>query len=178
MDTATNLFSKNGYHATGIDAIIEEAGVSRMSLYNNFTSKDALIEAVLSRHHERIAEWVKGIIESADDANVRFDRLFDEFGRRWSSDDFHGCPFVNAIAEYSDADHPVHQFSRNHKEQIEGLLSKLALDIGSMRPDETASQLMLIVDGGAFRAHLLGDKLAHETARAAARAVVDASKTP
>ena len=49
LDTAERLFYAEGFHATGIDRVINEAGVARMTLYNHFASKEALIEAVLER---------------------------------------------------------------------------------------------------------------------------------
>ncbi|HIP77475.1 MAG TPA: TetR/AcrR family transcriptional regulator, partial [Kiloniellaceae bacterium] len=52
VDTATQLFSRHGYRATGIDTILAEAGVAKMTLYNHFKSKDELILASLRRSDE------------------------------------------------------------------------------------------------------------------------------
>src|SRR5678810_1232020 len=49
IDTALRLFAKNGYRATGIDTILAEAGVAKMTLYHHFKSKDELILAALQR---------------------------------------------------------------------------------------------------------------------------------
>src|ERR1700678_95167 len=47
LQAATPLFAERGYEATSIDAVLQESGVSRGSLYHHFKGKDALFEAVL-----------------------------------------------------------------------------------------------------------------------------------
>ena len=49
------LFYNDGIGATGIDAITAKAGVAKMSLYNNFSSKSELVAAFLEARH---AEWL------------------------------------------------------------------------------------------------------------------------
>jgi len=53
LSTAEDLFYRDGYHATGIDRILAESGVAKMTLYKHFKSKDELIVAVLDARHER-----------------------------------------------------------------------------------------------------------------------------
>jgi AcrR family transcriptional regulator len=43
---ATRMFAERGYEDTSIEAVLQEAGVSRGSLYHHFPSKEALFEAV------------------------------------------------------------------------------------------------------------------------------------
>jgi AcrR family transcriptional regulator len=47
LTVATALFAERGYEATSIEAVLQEAGASRGSLYHHFNSKDVLFEAVL-----------------------------------------------------------------------------------------------------------------------------------
>ena len=63
LDTALELFYRHGIHATGISQIIAEAGVSRMTLYKHFRSKEELVRAVLERHDVRLREWLAAAIE-------------------------------------------------------------------------------------------------------------------
>jgi AcrR family transcriptional regulator len=53
---ATRLFAERGYEGTAIEAVLDEAGVSRGSLYHHFPSKLALFEAVLEEVETRIGE--------------------------------------------------------------------------------------------------------------------------
>ena len=63
IDTALGLFSRYGYHAMGIDRILAESGVAKMTLYNHFKSKDELILAVLRRRDERFRNWFMRTVE-------------------------------------------------------------------------------------------------------------------
>jgi AcrR family transcriptional regulator len=176
LEKATELFSRNGFHATGIDTIIAEADVSRMSLYNNFDSKDDLIVSVLAQQDHRIEEWLKQIVEGEGSPAQRFDRLFDELGKRFNSGSFHGCPFTNAVAEYSCPEHPVHQAAVRHKERVAVLLYNLLTQMNVSDAEETAAQVMVVIDGGSVRAQILGDPEAHEVARKAACSIVRAAQ--
>ena len=63
VETALDLFYRNGFHATGIDRILAEAGVAKMTLYKHFRSKDDLIVAALERRDERFRAWFQGTVE-------------------------------------------------------------------------------------------------------------------
>ena len=59
VDTAAALFQRDGFHATGIDTILAEAGVAKMTLYNHFKSKDELIVAALEVEGARYIAWLR-----------------------------------------------------------------------------------------------------------------------
>src|SRR5215470_18584595 len=63
LSAATHLFCKNGINATGIDAIIEEAGTAKTTLYKLFGSKTNLVHAVLESEGRQWREWFIGAIE-------------------------------------------------------------------------------------------------------------------
>jgi AcrR family transcriptional regulator len=54
--TATGLFTKVGYDATSIEAVLRESGVSRGALYHHFDSKEQLFEAVLEALEAELAQ--------------------------------------------------------------------------------------------------------------------------
>ena len=58
VSVATQLFAERGYEATSIDAVLQEAGVSRGSLYHHFPGKEALFEAVLEAVEDRVGAAV------------------------------------------------------------------------------------------------------------------------
>src|SRR3712207_7653740 len=55
LAAAAECFYDHGVNGTGIDTITAAAGVAKMSLYNNFASKDDLVLAYLQARHE---EWL------------------------------------------------------------------------------------------------------------------------
>src|SRR3954470_24452278 len=74
---ATHLFCKNGINATGIDAIIAEAGTAKTTLYKLFGSKTNLVNAVLESEGKQWREWFIGAMEEGGgDAQAKLTRIF------------------------------------------------------------------------------------------------------
>ena len=65
LSAATHLFCKDGINATGIDAIIHEAGTAKTTLYKLFGSKTNLVHAVLESEGKQWREWFIGAMEQA-----------------------------------------------------------------------------------------------------------------
>src|SRR4051794_31831389 len=101
LAAAYELFSRRGIRAVGIDAIITESGVARMTLYRHFASKDELVLAFLQRREELwTRRWLQGEVErrSADPAQ-RLLAIFDVFDTWFRRPDFEGCAFINVMLE-------------------------------------------------------------------------------
>ena len=59
LATALALFYRDGIRATGIDRVIAEAGVTKVTFYRHFPSKDALVVAFLESRQERWMAWFR-----------------------------------------------------------------------------------------------------------------------
>ena len=107
LSAATHLFCKNGINATGIDAIIDEAGTAKTTLYKLFGSKTNLVNAVLESEGKAWREWFIGAMEDGGgDAQAKLKRIFPALKRWFAEERFYGCPFINAVAEHDkDAKH-------------------------------------------------------------------------
>ena len=114
LETAYGLFSRHGTRAVGVDRIIAESGVAKMTLYRNFASKDDLILAFLERREERWTRaWLQDTVESrAATPAQRLLAIFDVFGEWFARDDFEGCSFINVMLELDDPGSPVRQRER------------------------------------------------------------------
>src|SRR5262245_7388406 len=113
LETAYELFSRHGTRAVGVDAIVAQSGVAKMSLYRNFASKDELILAFLELREARWTRaWLKEEIEArAETPAGRLLAIFDVFGEWFQRDDFEGCSFINVMLELDDREHPVRRAS-------------------------------------------------------------------
>src|SRR3979490_119295 len=77
LNAATHLFCKNGINATGIDAIIDEAGTAKTTLYKLFGSKTNLVHAGLETEGKQWREWFIGAIEAGGgDPQNKLARVF------------------------------------------------------------------------------------------------------
>ncbi|MCI0157275.1 TetR/AcrR family transcriptional regulator [Leifsonia shinshuensis] len=160
LDAAARRFYADGVAATGIDVITAEAGVAKMSLYNNFASKSALVEAYLDARH---GEWLGLYRARAEAATTPAERLLAVFDAYIDHADaayehgFRGCGLLNAAAELP-RDAPGRQAVRRHKEEVERLLcDELSLLTDATRAGELAEHLSFLLEGSMARAGLEGD---------------------
>ena len=142
------LFYRDGVRAVGVDAVIEHAGVNKMSLYRNFASKDDLIAAYLEDRNRQYWSWWDQIMERhAGNPRRRLLGLFEELQARVSRKGYRGCPFVNIAAELSDPAHPARRVVALNKRELKRRLCALAESAGAKRADALADSLMLLMEG-------------------------------
>jgi AcrR family transcriptional regulator len=149
LATAYELFSRHGTRAVGVDRIIEESGVAKMTLYRNFASKDELILAFLERREE---QWTRGWLQSEVEERAstpagRLLAIFDTFGEWFAIDGFEGCSFINVMLEVTDPGHPVRDAAVSHLAAIRAFLADLAQDAGVEDPDAFARQWHILMKG-------------------------------
>jgi len=104
LDTASKLFYQKGIRATGVDRIAADSGMTKMTLYACFGSKEELVRAYLARRDVRWREWFKGAVERHPhrDPSRRPLAIFDALAERLADPGFRGCAFINAMAELDD----------------------------------------------------------------------------
>lgn len=178
LETAWRLFYRDGYHAVGIDTILAEAGVAKMTLYNHFASKDELIIAVLDRRHLDFIGTLETTVEAAGRAPMK--RLMAVFTwlEKWlESATFNGCAFIRAVAEYPRADEKPHQVAAAHKQSVIDLLSQLCREAELNEPASVGRQLALLVEGAIITAHTFGPgRVAKDTREAGRRLITSAER--
>lgn len=145
------LFYKEGIRATGIDKIIEQAPVSKLTFYRQYASKDDLIRAYLDFRHEKWISWFQTSLEQARGAGLLpVDALVTTLRDWFSSPDFRGCAFLNAAAELGSSDAKILETVRQHKQDMSSVLDKVfdgdAVSMGRL--------LALVVDGAIVHAQM------------------------
>jgi AcrR family transcriptional regulator len=178
LKAAAELFYRDGVGATGIDTITAHAGVAKMSLYNNFSSKSELVKAYLDARLEEWHDLYRQRLASAASPRDRLLAVFDsyvdhaELAYGWG---FRGCGLLNAAAELSIAD-PGRATVASQKEEVEQLfrqyLSEMKPD-GGAAIDETAEHLSFVLEGAMARAGLDGHDGRLKAARRIAISVMD-----
>ena len=158
LDTAARLFYQDGLRATGIDKIIAESGVAKMSLYRHFASKNELIAAFLDRRHESWMRWFEQDVEARFAASPGLEAIALALADWFSDEDFRGCAFINAVAEVcaSGEGTQVAQ-SVAHKAELAALIGSLARRLGLPEPDAIAEEAMLCVEGMIVRYQMTAD---------------------
>src|SRR5215831_10344922 len=115
LAVAQRMFCDRGFHAVSVDAILDQAGVARMTLYKNFGSKEDLIVATLQREDRMFRQWLVSAVEAQSrKPEQRILSLFDALHARFASEGYYGCAFIRASIEFPNSAHPVHRAAREH----------------------------------------------------------------
>ena len=149
LSAAYGLFCHHGTRAVGVDRVITEAGVAKMSMYRHFRSKNELILAVLERRGLLWTQgWVQAEIASrTTDPADQLLAIFDIFDEWFHQAGYEGCTFVNMLLEVTDHDNPIHQASRDHLRIIREFLQGLAEAAGVADPETFARQWHILLKG-------------------------------
>ncbi|MBE9140124.1 TetR/AcrR family transcriptional regulator [Nodosilinea sp. LEGE 07088] len=177
LAAASELFYKEGVHCVGIDRIIAESGVAKMSLYNHFKSKDALIAAWLEDQHQGWREWFQAAIARHAEASGESPLLaiFDAL-REWiEKPNFRGCAFINSAVELVDAEHPGYQITLAHQQAVADYILTLVKAANLPNPEDLAKQLMILMQGATVVAMMHGCPNAAGQAKAAAAVLIEAA---
>jgi AcrR family transcriptional regulator len=128
--TAHDLFYADGIRATGIDRVIAASGVTKVTFYRHFPSKDDLVREFLDHRHTRWMAWFvdalgrRGAHERGDDANALL--LLADVMAEWFADPvFRGCAFINATAEVGGSVEGALQRAREHKREMVEVIAGL-----------------------------------------------------
>jgi AcrR family transcriptional regulator len=177
LNAATRLFCKNGINATGIDAIIDEAGTAKTTLYKLFGSKTNLVHAVLESEGKQWREWFITSIESGGgDAQTKLTRIFPALKSWFGEERFYGCPFINAVGEHDKDAKQFRNIAMRHKKVVLAHIEKLAGEMGAAEPEVLAHQLALLIDGAIVAAMVSRDPGVADTAGLAAGSLFGPSK--
>jgi AcrR family transcriptional regulator len=149
VSTAYDLFCRYGLRAIGIDRIIAEAGIAKMTLYRHFRSKDDLVVAVLERREE---VWLRGWLEAEVEARAaapedRLMLIFDLFEEWFRRDDYEACLFTNSLLESKDRTNSIGAASVRGLTSVRVFLRQLAEETGVRDPEAFAEKWQLLMLG-------------------------------
>lgn len=155
IDTAIDLFGEHGFHATGIDTILEKSGVSKKTLYRHFRSKDELILAALKKYDGLFRnDFMRQVEAQAATPRDRLLAVFDVHADRFERNDFFGCMYINAVGEYSVADTPIRLVCKDFKAQMRRYIEDLCAALPAPDPAGLAEELALLLEGSIVTAQV------------------------
>ena len=151
--TAHDLFYSSGFKATGVDTIIKQAKVTKVTFYRHFPGKSLLIVAYLHYRHEIWIDWFeitlrRHLAAGKTPANALSDTLYEWF----ISPLFHGCAFINASAEAKSEENggEIKDICRNHKTETKAKIASLT----GITDEKTVNEIMMLIDGAIIHAQM------------------------
>jgi AcrR family transcriptional regulator len=147
-DVAADLFYRKGIRAVGVEEIVKEAGVAKISLYRSFPSKDDLIVAYLeSRRDAFWRQWDEAFAQYQGDPRAQLHAIMTHLAQRTTQPGYRGCPFINFCAEFSDGAHPGRRVAEATMGEMRQRFILIAEALGARRPQQLADGLLLLVEG-------------------------------
>ncbi|HWS50125.1 MAG TPA: helix-turn-helix domain-containing protein [Microbacterium sp.] len=171
---ATRLFYEEGIHAVGVDRVIEEAEVTRATLYKQFGGKENLVLAYLRGEDESLRAMFAEASALIADHRLLLDAVIDGIAADIRQRHTRGCPFINAAAEYPDETGAVRQLIAEHREWFRGALTEAATLTGVEDPSALAASLVLLRDAALVGGYLDGEGRVAPAFESTARAVIAA----
>jgi AcrR family transcriptional regulator len=129
IDTALQLFYEKGINCVGINEILSVSGIAKKTLYNHFTSKEALVLATLQQRNDKFIIWLDSRLKEANTDIEVVNQLFNGLSAWFTNSvielgNFRGCFFINTSAEFSNPNSDISQYCRVHKQQVRQLISQ------------------------------------------------------
>ncbi len=166
------MFLTRGFANVGINEVTEGAGVARMTLYNNFASKEALVLAV---YEDLMATTLASIDEDKNkNEEERILALFSLFERKAENGSGRGCPFIHASLQTPEPQGEIYALVSTYKQKLRQVIFEM-LEPKRRNRSELADQLLLLLDGAAVEFYLQGLSHPGESARRAATTLLRAA---
>lgn len=177
LAAADEYFYTEGIRAISADRLIAEAGVSKVTFYRHFPSKDDLVVAYLEGRAEVERRALEGLRAQAGDAEGTLVAIARSIAEFTCSPGFRGCPFINAAAEFADPAHPARKVIAAHRAWFASFVKDLLAEMGIDDRDVVADQLIILRDGGMVSGYLSADPDARADAIIrAGRAVINEAR--
>jgi AcrR family transcriptional regulator len=174
LNTARELFYRDGARAVGVDTVVAQSGVAKTSLYRWFPSKDALIVAVLQEEwKDRWAGWDYTSAHADPHPREQLRAQLAGIARFVSSPKYRGCPFMNVTVEFADEQHPGRQVAKEVMVELRRRVRALVDQLGVRDPEVLTEQIVLLVDGAFSSAQVLGKDGPQKHLLQAADALID-----
>lgn len=174
---AFDRFYDGGFHATGVDAVLADSGISKRTLYKHFASKEDLIEAVLNHYGE---EMRRDLFDPAAASNADPRTLIlSLFDRRKAMMDEHparGCLCVRAAQDYLGKDAKLADFGKRAALLVENTVAALCGRAGFAKSEELGRQINLLFQSAMLLSQVYGDSTPFDTARQAVVVLLDCAQ--
>jgi AcrR family transcriptional regulator len=156
LDTAERLFATRSSRSVGMDELVRETGLGKMTVYRLFRSKDELVGAYLARKAATELGAIDEILGREDDPRTALLAVVAAVEGDVTRAGFRGCPFTNVSSEYDDPQHPARSAAADYKFELHARLERLAEQVAPGVGEDLAAQVHLIIDGMYLSGGLLG----------------------
>ena len=158
LETANQLFYKNGYNSTGINEIIEKTGIAKATLYHHFKSKEAICIAYLDLRHKTFMGQLTHSVKSNSVGKNQLLAIFDFLRNLYRRDEFYGCWAQKTLGELSPKDKKIHGVIQKQKKELLLFLGEVVGDniahVSKAEIEKISGGLYLLFESAITESHL------------------------
>ncbi|HTK01474.1 MAG TPA: TetR/AcrR family transcriptional regulator [Bordetella sp.] len=177
VDKATELFSRYGFHPVGVDRIIDESGVARMTLYRHFAGKEDLVKEVLEQRYTMIYDSIEEKLRLLDDPLARVKGIFDWYEGWFASPEFAGCLFERALAEFGTAHPGISSVAIRYRKHMADWITEILQPVMDTKAAARVAEIMvMLLDGATVDARAYGDPKTANRAWQAAQVLLEQAR--
>ncbi|ESK54305.1 TetR/AcrR family transcriptional regulator [Acinetobacter tjernbergiae] len=156
INTALRLFNSHSYNSIGVDRIISESGVAKMTFYKYFPSKEKLIEECLLQRNVNLQSSLNATLSECDPTNYleQINAIFQWYDAWFNSEDFNGCMFQKALEEVIKIYPSTLKPATQYKIWLTTLIQNLLTNLDIRNPTHLATLIVSILDGMTIQAHV------------------------
>jgi len=177
IKSAYDIFYKNGFHATGVDAIVDSTGISKRTLYKHFTSKEGLIIATVNYYHQITYKAISDYIENSpfDQPVDKALMIFDFLAELVEGGNLDGCFAMNAKTEYAHKALEIETACDVHTNALKGLIEKYLIEAKIRDSKSLAIQIIMLFEGAILRSKGTESSSPIKLAKSAAKVICSQS---
>ena len=172
IDAATELFYAHGIRAVSAEKVIAQVGITKVTFYRHFPTKDELVVAYLQRRAQWERDAIAGARQAASEVPDVFRIVAEAIGAESCTPGFRGCPVINASAEYADPQHPVRRVVDEHRRWFRQAIQDLLDEIATPDSALVADELVMLRDGAMVSGYLSDPRTVADALYHAGRAVI------
>lgn len=148
IDKSIQLFAKYGYDQIGMDFIALEANVSKITIYNHFSSKEELFKAVLIERENRFISEINSYIKKEDNPFEKIKSIFMFYHNWFNQEDFNGCLFINSTYIFANKNESFRKIIRNKKSVTKELIKTILVSVTDLQTAKKLSaDIVRLLDG-------------------------------
>lgn len=172
VETALKLFYRDGIHSTGIDKVLKESGVAKMTLYNHFKSKEELIAATLELQDEKFNGIVNAEVKKHTKPLNKLFAIFDALDVWFHGEAYRGCYFINTVAEMGKIKGPLLHLCQKHKKELTAQITSYLKEGGARNVALLSKQIAILIEGAIVQSQVMGELNAAMDAKSAAKVLL------
>ena len=175
---AFQVFYQKGFHATGVDTVLADTGISKRTLYKYFRSKEELIEAAVAYYHRMTLEAVVAELERrSPDAKKKLLAIFDLRREILENGNYSGCFAINAKLEYKGKHPEIESACSAYFSQLENYIERLCEEAGCKKAAFVARRIMVLLEGTIVYGQIKHDPSIATAAKEIAKTLINEATT-